>query len=243
MRGSSIDRPPAPCSSIDVFAMEVDMSRALFALFVAMLTGQALAESRIDATTQATFNTSLAAMKQDLAPSKAAELDAAINMLPFSGMQSVKDIPADGLVKLDIKKLDGLTADQIVEFARKTVSIKMRVGPPPGLPKEYKVQLSSASAGSTNSTAVPSLAGTVWDLTSNTNGFISHDHLVLRDGGVLDDGTGYPARWEQLGERVKLSFNDGYAVYLGTIDEPTSLKGSAANIQGVEWTWTARRSD
>jgi hypothetical protein len=35
---------------------EVDMSRALFALLVAMLTGQALAESRIDATTQATFS-------------------------------------------------------------------------------------------------------------------------------------------------------------------------------------------
>jgi hypothetical protein len=25
--------------------------------------------------------------------------------------------------------------------------------------------------------------------------------------------------------------------------EPTSLKGSAANIEGLEWTWTARRSD
>jgi hypothetical protein len=44
-----------------------------------------------------------------------AELDAAINMLPFAGMQSVKDIPPDGLVKLDIKTLDGLTADQIVD--------------------------------------------------------------------------------------------------------------------------------
>jgi hypothetical protein len=59
----------------------------------------------------------------------------------------------------------------------------------------------------------------------------------------LDNGAGYHGRWEQLGARVKLAFNDDYAVYLGTIDEPTSLKGSAANIEGVEWTWTARRTD
>jgi hypothetical protein len=222
--------------------MEVDMSRPLFALLVAILTGQALAESRIDASSQATFNTSLAAMKQELTPTKTTELDAAINMLPFAGMQSVKDIPPSGALKLDIKKLDGLTADQIVELARKTVSVKMRVGPPPGLPEAYKTQLRSSSE-SNKTSATPSLAGTRWDITDNTNGFISREHVVLRVGGVLDDGTSYPARWEQLGARVKLAFNDGYAVYLGTIEEPNSVKGSAANMEGVEWTWTARRSD
>jgi hypothetical protein len=221
----------------------VDMSRALFALLVTMLTGQALAGSRIDASTEATFNTSLAAMRQELSASKATELDSAINMLPFAGMQSVKDIPPSGTLKLDIKKLDGMTANQIVELARKTVTVKIRVGPPPGLPEKYKVRLRSASAESNKTSAAPSLSGTGGDITENTNGFISHEHVVLRDGGVLDDGAGYPGRWEQLGARVKLAFNDDYAVYLGTIDEPTSLKGSAANIEGVEWTWTARRSD
>src|SRR5579863_5909805 len=103
------------------------MSRALFVLFVAMLTGQALGESRIDASTQATFDASLAAMRQELSVSRAAELDAAINMLPFAGMKSVKDMPSSGTLKLDIKKLDGLTADQIVELARKTVTVKIRV--------------------------------------------------------------------------------------------------------------------
>jgi hypothetical protein len=219
------------------------MSRALFVLFVATLAGPALAESRIDATTQATFDTSLAAMRQELSASKATELDAAINMLPFAGMQSVKDIPSSGTLKLDIKKLDGLTADEIVELARKTVTVKIRVGPPPGLPEKYKMPLDSALGSTSNSIAVPSLVGSAWDVTENTNGFISHEHVFLRDGGVLDDGSDYPARWEQLGARVRLAFNDGYAVYLGTIDERNSLKGSAANIQGVEWTWSARRSD
>lgn len=219
------------------------MSRLLFALLVAVLTGQALAESRIDAATQATFNTSLAAMRQELSASKATELDAAINMLPFAGMQSVKDIPHSGTLKLDIKKLDGMTANQIVELARKTVTVKIRVGPPPGLPEAYKVRLRSASGESSRTSATASLSGTRWDITENTNGFISHEHVFLRDGGALDDGTGYPAQWEQLGAGVRLAFNGGYAVYLGTIDEPTSLKGTAANIEGVEWTWTAQRSD
>jgi hypothetical protein len=219
------------------------MLRVLLALLVTLFTGAALAQSRIDASTEATFNTSLAAMRQELSASKATELDAAINMLPFAGMQSVKDIPADGLMKLDIKKLDGMTASQIVEMARKTVSVKIRVGPPPGLPEKYKMPLGSASGGTNNSIAVPSLVGSAWDLTSNMNGSISHDHVLLRDGGVLDDGAGYPGHWEQLGARVKLAFNDGYAVYLGTVEESTSLKGSAANIEGLEWAWTARRSD
>jgi len=219
------------------------MRRVRFALLVTLFAGTSLAQSRIDASTEATFKTSLAAMRQELSANKASELDAAINMLPFAGMQSVKDIPADGLMKLDIKKLDGMTASQIVELAHTTVSVKIRVGPPPGLPEKYKLPLGSASRGSNNSIAVPSLVGSAWDFTENINGFISRQHVILRDGGVLDDGDGYPGRWEQLGARVRLAFNDGYAVFLGMIDEPTSLTGSAGNKEGLEWTWTARRSD
>jgi hypothetical protein len=240
---ASIDRHLAACSITGVLTKEVDMPRALFALLVTILAGPALAEPRIDATTQATFNASLAAMRQELSASKATELDTAINMLPFAGMQSVKDIPPSGTLKLDIKTLDGMTANQIVELANKTVTVKIRVGPPPGLPEKYKVKLRNASGESNKTFTAPALSGTGWDITENTNGILSHEHVVLRDGGVLDDGAGHPGRWEQLGARVKLAFNDDFAVYLGTIDEPTSLKGTAANIEGVEWTWTARRSD
>jgi hypothetical protein len=95
-----------------------------------------------------------------------------------------------------------MTASQIVEMARKTVSVKIRVGPPPGLPEKYKMPLGSASEGTNNSIAVPSLVGSGWDLTSNMNGSISHDHVLLGDGGVLDDGAGHPGHREQRGART-----------------------------------------
>jgi len=179
------------------------VTRVAFALLVTIFTGQALAESRIDASTEADFNRSLAVMKRELSPSKATELDTAIMTLPFAGMRSVKDTPPDGLVKLDIKKLDGMTADQIIELARKTGSVKIRVGPPPGLPEQYKAQLRSASETSNDSIAAPTLAGTGWEITDNINGFISHLHVILRGGGVMDDGTAGRGHWEQLGTRVK----------------------------------------
>jgi hypothetical protein len=79
-----------------------------------------------------------------------------------------------------------MTADQVIELARKTVSVKIRVGPPPGLPEQYKAQLRSASETSNDSIAAPTLAGTGWEITDNINGFISHLHVILRGGGAMD---------------------------------------------------------
>jgi len=217
--------------------------RLLFALLVTIFSSQVVAEARIDASTEAHFNQSLKAMKRELSTSRAAELDTAVATLPFAGMQSLKDIPPDGIVKLDIKKLEGMSADQIIELAHKTVSVKISVGPPPGLPVQYKAQLRGTSDKTNVSVGPASVAGTGWDLTENFNGHISHQHVMLRDGGVMDDGTAGNGRWEQLGAQVKISFNDSYAVYLGSLEEATSLRGSAANINGSEWTWTARRCD
>ncbi len=217
--------------------------RMLFALLATILSSQIVAEPRIDASTQANFTQSLEVMKRELTSSKAAELDAAVASLPFAGMRSFKDTPPDGIVKLDIKKLDGMTADQIIELAHKTVSVKIWAGPPPGLPKQYAAQLVGKADKTNDSFNAPSLAGTAWDLTDNLNGFISHEHVVLRNGGIMDDGTAGHGHWEQLGAQVKIAFNDNYAVYLGSLEDATSLKGSAANINGSEWTWTAQRSN
>ena len=74
---------------------------------------------------------------------------------------------------------------------RRLSTHRSRVGPPPGLPEKYEVPLDSALGSSSDSITVPSLVGSAWNLTSNTHGFISHEHVVLRDAGVLDDGTGY----------------------------------------------------
>lgn len=214
------------------------MTRILFTLLATTCASHALAQARIDASTPTTFNSSLTVMKQELSQSKAAQLNAAIAMLPFAGMRSFKDTPSDGAVKLDIKKIDGMTADQVIELARNTVSVKISIGPPPGLPDEYKAKLRDASG----STTAPPLVGTTWDLTENLNGFITHRRVTLRNEGVMDDGTAGHGHWEQLGGRVRIAFNDDYAVYLGTLEDSTSLKGSAANVNGSEWTWTGRRS-
>jgi hypothetical protein len=218
------------------------MSRALLILIAAMFCAHARAETRIDATSKDTFNTSLHLMKQELAPKKMAQLDTALMTLPFAGMQSVKDTPSDGIVKLDIKKLDGMTADQIIELARETVTVRISFGPPPGLPAEFKAPLGPGSSTAPRGAEALPLAGTQWIVTDNINGHISEGRLKLLPDGKVDDGVTTAGRWEQLGARVKIALNDNYVVYLGTLDEAVGMHGAAANINGTEWTWAAKRS-
>jgi len=217
--------------------------RPLFLLWATLFCAQVVAETRIDASTDDTFNTSLNFMKHELAPKKLAQLNTAIMTLPFAGMQSVKDTPADGIVKLDIKKLDGMTADQIIELARKTVTVKFSVGPPPGLPEQFKAPLLPVSDTAPSAIGVSLLAGTQWIVTDNINGHVSEQRLKLQPDGKVDDGSSTSGRWEQLGTAVRIAFNDNYAVYLGTLDKSAGMQGTAANINGTGWTWVARRSD
>jgi hypothetical protein len=217
--------------------------RALFALLVTAFCSHAVAETRIDASTENRFNRTLEQMKQELSAEKAVELNTAIFTLPFAGMKSFKDTPPDGVVKLDFRKLDGMTASQIIALAHSTVSVTIRVGDPPGLPERFRAPLRDERGQTPTPNDTLSLAGTEWDMTSNINGFISHDHVTLRPEGKLDDGNSSRSYWEQRGTAIKLAFNDNYAVYLGTIDGANFVQGSAGNINGIEWTWTARRSD
>ena len=59
----------------------------------------------------------------------------------------------------------------------------------------------------------------------------------------MDDGVSTSGRWEQVGAKVRITFNDNYAVYLGILDEAVAMHGAAANINGTDWTWIARRTD
>jgi hypothetical protein len=219
------------------------MTRPLLILLAAMLCAHAGAETRIDASSEDTFNTSLHLMKQELSPKMLAQLDTALATLPFAGMQSFKDTPPDGIVKLDIKKLDGMTADQVIELARKTVAVKISIGPPPGLPDEFKAPLRPGSNSAPSGAETLPLAGTQWIVTDNVNGHISEERLKLLPDGKVDDGVSTAGRWEQVGPRVKIALNDNYAVYLGTRDKAVSMHGAAANINGTNWTWNAKRSD
>jgi hypothetical protein len=219
------------------------MARALLILLAAMFCAHAHAETRIDASSEDAFNASLHLMRQELAPKKLAQLDAALTALPFAGMQSFKETPPDGIVKLDIKKLDGMTANRVIELARKTVTVKISVGPPPGLPDEFKAPLRPPSSAASSAAENLPLAGTQWIVTNTINGHVSEERLKLLSDGKVDDGVSTAGRWEQVGTRVKIAFNDNYAVYLGALDEAVSMHGSAANINGSNWTWIAKRSD
>jgi hypothetical protein len=208
-----------------------------------MSCAQAVAETRIDASSEDTFNASLRLMKQELPPKKLAQLETAITTLPFAGMQSVKDTPSDGIVKLDIKKMDGMTADQIIELAQKTVTVKFSVGPPPGLPDNFKAPLRPDSIATPSSVEVEPLAGTQWIVIDNINGHVSEERLRLLPDGKVDDGMSTSGRWQQIGAKVRIALNDNYVVYLGTLDKSANMHGAAANINGTDWTWVAKRSD
>jgi len=217
------------------------MTRLVFVLLAAMFVGQVVAQTRIDATTEDTFNASLDSMKHELAPSELAKLNSAIMTLPFAGLQSLKDMPAEGIVKLDIKKLDGMTADQIIELAQKTVTVKISVGPPPGLPERFKTPLRATSDASRSASPASMLAGTQWIMTDTINGHVSEQRVKLMPDGKVDDGSSTAGRWEQNGQEVRIAFNGNYAVYLGTLDKPDAMQGTAANVNGTGWTWVARR--
>ena len=59
----------------------------------------------------------------------------------------------------------------------------------------------------------------------------------------MDDGAAGHGHWEQVGAQVKIAFNDNYAVYIGSVVDAKSLRGSAANVNGSEWTWTGQRNN
>src|ERR1700730_13317353 len=140
--------------------------RILFALLATVYCSHVIAEPRIDTSAADRFDKTLEQMKQELSAEKAAELSTAISILPFAGMKSFKDTPPDGIVKLDIKKLDGKTGSQIISLAHSTVSVKIRVGPPPGLPSRFKEPLLDTPGNTPNSHETVSLVGTQWDVTS-----------------------------------------------------------------------------
>lgn len=219
------------------------MMRPLFILLTTLFCAQVVAETRIDASTDDAFNTSLNLMKHELTQEKLAQLNTAIMTLPFAGMQSFKDTPPDGIVKLDIKKLDGMTADQIIELAHKTVTVKISVGPPPGLPEPFKGSLRPVSDTTPSAAGALLLAGTQWIVTDNINGHASEQRVKLQPGGKVGEGSSPSGRWEQRGTAVRIAFNDDYAVYLGVLDKSGSMQGTAANVNGTEWTWVAKRSD
>ena len=79
-------------------------------------------------------------------------------------------------------------------------------------------------------------------VTDNVNGHVSEQPVKLQPDGKVNDGSSTAGRWEQRGRAVRIAFNDNYAVYLGVLDKSDGMEGTAANINGMGWTWVAKRS-
>ena len=86
-----------------------------------------------------------------------------------------------------------------------------------------------------------SLYGTTWSGKESTG-----DPLIVNfaaDGTFTYVNTGVPDvtpgndTWKLDGMKITLSFNAGFAVDLGLLDDDT-MNGSGSNTKGESWTWT-----
>lgn len=66
--------------------------------------------------------------------------------------------------------------------------------------------------------------------------FAADGTFTYTNTGVADDPT-HDETWKLEGMKITMSFNDGYAVRQGLLDDDT-MNGSASNTKGENWTWT-----
>ena len=93
---------------------------------------------------------------------------------------------------------------------------------------------------------VQDLTGTTWTINyiDPALGTESNYDITFRAGGEMLDGDADNTtldndRWEQDGTTVIFYFNDAYAVYTGELSAPGSLTGTATNVVGANWSWSA----
>lgn len=203
------------------------------------------APTRIDASTDASIESSMARMMGALNPDQQIQLQMAILQLNLAGVSSARQMvgnpdlqhPTAAKVK---DRIAGKTADEIIALAKRTATTKIvMAGQEPGLPPD-------ATRALKKGLPVTSIASSKWRIVANTNGHTST--LVLEfhsDGSAIDEA--HPGRaagtssWEQSSDEVRVFVNDKYAFYLGRIVDANTMSGTGGNTMGVTWTWSAER--
>jgi hypothetical protein len=92
------------------------------------------------------------------------------------------------------------------------------------------------------------LTNTVWRLSTEVDaaeGIAPYTITFARDGRLIcahpNDTTPDNDTWSQVGAKVRIAFNDDYAVYELQFDDWTKISGDAKNVTGLTWTASLAR--
>jgi hypothetical protein len=87
--------------------------------------------------------------------------------------------------------------------------------------------------------AADSVSGRTWEVeASYSKPPAKYTWIFFEDGTLSHSGS--PGVWRQKGAAIVTEINGRYSQHQGVIDGDTA-SGSAVNIVGLKWTWTARR--
>ncbi|MDZ4350328.1 MAG: hypothetical protein U1A22_12425 [Xanthomonadaceae bacterium] len=218
---SNLDLACAKLMRNTISSMVFFLALAPAAMVVSPCVGSAELTVRIDARTANGFEDGLTQMRNELTEPQQAQLTMALLKirLDVAAVASDPAAPAEATTRADTEvrtRLHGLDYAEIIALA----------------------QLQETS----NVAAMAELAGE-WQL--GTAGIAGTQAVHLSGDGRLSQpavqrsvGRNY---WYRSGERVGLSFNDGFATLLGTIASDGTMAGVGTSVQGARWRWTASR--
>lgn len=200
---------------------------------------------RLDGSSDSTAERSFKQMMDAQEPDAQMQLATAMLQLNMAGVSSAEEMMADPELRNPSiarirEQVDGLTAEEIIALASGSGVETFIPGREPGIDAEL---LAPLSAGPVEW----SLAGTTWLITSDVNGHISELKVQLDTDGrarILEPGApaGRVSTWQQSADEFLLSLNDEFVAYRGRL-EGQSLTGTAGNVNGTVWSWTAKQLD
>lgn len=200
---------------------------------------------RVDATSEATFQSSLRRMTSGRTEDEKLKLQMAMLAIMLSELTSAQQlIDNPQYQKMSPAafrdRFAGLSYEEILNKANVKSSVKVTVaGEEPGVAEELLKPLQNDPTNK----ASAQLVGSRWVLTTNVNGHVKTNLIELSANGKLNyvpASTGEHS-WEQVGNAVRIKFNNGYAVYVGHLENEAKIVGKAGNRYGGIWTWVAER--
>jgi hypothetical protein len=200
---------------------------------------------RVDASSEAAFQSSLRRIMSGLSYDEKQKLQLAMLTLMLSDLTSAEQLVQNTKYhKMSPvafrERFAGLSYEDILRKATSQSSVKVTVpGDEPGVPAELLKPLQSDPSIK----ATAQLAGSRWELTTNINGHVKTELVEFGANGKLNyvpANTGEHS-WEQVGNALRIRFNNGYAVYVGHLENDAKIVGKASNRYGGIWTWVAER--